>query len=82
MLEDVLAPKKFGMVIFREEKLTPPRRMPRRGVIISETRELTILEKAPPMMTPTARSTTLPRLMKVLKSSKKDLGSTVDLRAF
>lgn len=82
MLEEVFAPKKLWTVIFREEKLMPPRRIPMIGVMMSETSELTILEKAPPMITPTASSTTLPRLMKALKSSKKDLGSTVDSRAF
>lgn len=42
------------------------------GMRMSETRELTILLKAPPTMTPTARSMTLPRLMKVLNSSRKE----------
>lgn len=38
--------------------------MPTTGIMRSLTSELMILLNAPPMMTPTARSMTLPRLMK------------------
>src|SRR5436190_19747109 len=41
-------------------KSRPPKIAPTIGMIRSLTSESTILPKAPPMMTPTARSTTLP----------------------
>ena len=41
-----------------------------RGVIISFTRDVTILPKALPMITPTAMSTTLPFMANALKSLK------------
>ena len=65
-------PNKLGMVISRLVKLTPPTRRPTRGMTISLTREVTIEPKAPPMITPTARSMTLPRLMNSLNSVAKD----------
>ena len=45
----------------RSEKLTPPSSRPIGGMMMSLTNEDIILPNAPPMMTPTARSTTLPR---------------------
>ena len=41
------------------------------GMMMSLTNEDTILPKAPPMMTPTAMSITLPRMAKALNSLKK-----------
>ena len=48
-----------------------PAKMPRMGLRMSLTRELVMAEKAPPMMTPTARSITLPRAMNLRNSAKK-----------
>src|SRR5262245_20718339 len=42
------------------EKSTPPRRRPMGGMITSATMDVTILPKATPMISPTARSSTLP----------------------
>ena len=39
------------------------------GMMMSLTREVVILPKAPPMTTPTAISSTLPRMAKALNSS-------------
>src|SRR5436190_23973863 len=44
----------------RSLKLTPPMILPMGGMRMSLTMEVTILPKAPPIITPTARSTTLP----------------------
>jgi hypothetical protein len=44
------------------------------GMITSATSELTIFPNAPPMMTPTARSTTFPRMANVLNSFIIDMG--------
>ena len=41
-------------------KSTPPNTIPSNGVIISFTKELTILPNAAPITTPTAKSTTFP----------------------
>src|SRR5215831_10716482 len=49
-------------------KSTPPRTRPIGGIRTSLTSEVTIPPNAAPMMTPTARSTTLPRMMNVLNS--------------
>ena len=57
--------------IFQLLKSMPPVRTEMRGMITSFTREVEILPKAPPMMTPTAMSMTLPRAMKVLNSPRK-----------
>src|SRR5262249_5672839 len=51
-------------VIAMFEKSSPPSRSPIGGISTSPTKDETILPNAAPMMTPTARSTTLPRLMK------------------
>ena len=45
----------------------------RMGLMISLTREVVMELKAPPMMTPTARSITLPRAIKDLNSWMKAL---------
>lgn len=58
-------------LIKRFEKSTPPKIIPIGGMMMSDTKEATILPKAPPMITPTAMSTTLPRSAKALKSFKK-----------
>ncbi|TDM08647.1 MAG: 4-hydroxythreonine-4-phosphate dehydrogenase PdxA [Ideonella sp. MAG2] len=58
-----------GMNLF--EKSRPPKTRPTKGMIKSETTESTILPKAPPMMTPTARSTTLPFIANSLNSVAK-----------
>ena len=41
-------------------KSTPPNTIPSNGVMISFTKELTILPNAAPITTPTAKSTTFP----------------------
>ena len=43
------------------------------GMTTWSTRLVTILPKAPPMITPTARSTTLPRAMKARNSVARDM---------
>ena len=43
------------------EKSSPPEMAPMIGMIMSPTKEFIIAPNAAPMMTPTARSTTLPR---------------------
>src|ERR1044071_9358285 len=56
------------------EKSTPPSARPIGGMITSLTRELTIVVKDAPMMTPIARSTTLPRTANFLNSVNTDMG--------
>ena len=51
-----------------EKSIFPPKREDIRGMIMSLTRESTIFPKAPPIMTPTARSMTLPLTAKALNS--------------
>src|SRR3990167_2284505 len=46
-------------------KSTLPTTSPKGGIRISSTSEVTILPKAPPIMTPIARSMTLPRMMNI-----------------
>src|SRR5688572_276494 len=57
----------------------PPTIAPISGMMMSATSELTILPKAVPMMTPTARSTTLPLIANSRNSRKMliDAGSRV-----
>lgn len=62
-----------GRVYFRSLKLTPPISHPIGGMMTSATMLLTILPNAPPMITPTAMSTTLPFMANVLKSFKNEL---------
>ena len=50
------------------EKSTPPVRTPIGGMMMSSTSDLTMVEKAAPMMTPTAMSMTLPRSANSLNS--------------
>ncbi len=63
------------------EKSSPPVMAPMMGMMTSPTSELTMAPKAaPPMMTPTARSTTLPFIANSLNSfsmakSSRDDGS-------
>lgn len=64
-------PKKLGIWIARLVKSTPPAIRPTMGIIISLTRELTMAVKAPPTATPTARSTTEPRLINSMNSLRK-----------
>jgi hypothetical protein len=54
-------------------KSMPPISKPSGGMITSLTSEETILPKALPMMTPTARSMTLPLMAKALKSCQNDM---------
>ncbi len=49
----------------------PPNSRPNSGVRMSLTRLLTTPVKATPMMMPTARSTTLPRMIKVRNSASQ-----------
>ena len=56
------------MVSFKELKSKPPIIMEITGMTTSLTREVTMAVKAPPMMIPTARSMTDPRLMNSLNS--------------
>jgi len=65
-------PKKFGMVIERLVKSTPPARRPTMGMTISLTSELTMAVKARPTATLTARSTTEPRLINSMNSLRKE----------
>ena len=50
------------------EKSTPPVAAPTSGMIRSSVNELTILPNPAPMITPTARSRTLPRIRNALNS--------------
>src|SRR5205809_7182227 len=50
------------------EKSRPPKSRPTTGMMRSLTSEETILPNAAPMITPTARSTTLPRMANSLNS--------------
>ena len=50
------------------EKSTPPVTTPMGGMTMSSTSDLTMVEKAAPMMMPTAMSTTLPRRANSLNS--------------
>ena len=52
----------------RLEKSIPPRSRPIIGLKISSTMEVTMDVKAAPITTPTAKSITLPRMMKALNS--------------
>ena len=58
----------------RVVKSTLPMRAPTRGMRMSFTREEMILPNAPPMITPTAMSMTLPFIAKSLKSLGCDIG--------
>src|SRR5215813_9693545 len=55
-------------LIKRFEKSTCPSALPIGGITMSSTKEETILPKAAPMITPTARSRTLPRIANSLNS--------------
>ncbi len=50
------------------KSILPPKRVEMRGMTMSFTNESTILPKAPPIMTPTAKSMTLPLTAKALNS--------------
>ena len=54
---------------FHWEKSIPLVSTETTGMMMSLTREVVILPKAPPMTTPTAISSTLPRMAKALNSS-------------
>src|SRR5882724_7427209 len=56
-------------------KSTPPRSRPIGGITTSFTSEVTMPPNAAPMITPIARSTTLPRMMNVLNSLSMGLPS-------
>ena len=55
-------------VTARSEKFTPPISRPSGGITMPSTSDDTILPNAAPITTPTARSTTLPRMANVLNS--------------
>ncbi|CKG22296.1 Uncharacterised protein [Streptococcus pneumoniae] len=55
-------------VIFKSVKSTPPNTIPSNGVMISFTKELTILPNAAPITTPTAKSITFPLKANFLNS--------------
>jgi hypothetical protein len=61
----------FPNPIARSEKLKPPINLPSVGMNMSPTREETIFPNAAPMITPTARSTTLPFIANSLNSEAK-----------
>ena len=48
------------------KSILPPKRVEMRGMTMSFTKESTIFPNAPPIMTPTARSMTLPLTAKAL----------------
>ena len=52
-------------------KSTPPASNPTIGITMSFTNELTMAVNAPPTATPTARSTTEPRLINSMNSLRK-----------
>ena len=59
----------LGVIInFKFVKFIPPVSMEMMGIIISLTKDVTILPKAPPMITPIAISKTLPLKANSLKS--------------
>ena len=64
---------------FMWEKSTPLISRPIGGMTTSSTSPVTILPKAPPMMTPTARSTTLPRAMNSRNSLRMDMVSPLGM---
>src|SRR5437016_10055021 len=55
-------------LMYLSAKLTLPIALPMGGMMMSLTIEVTILPNAPPMMIPTAMSTTLPRIANSLNS--------------
>ena len=63
-------PSPVGSVKLKSCKLTRPVIKDKAGIIISLTKEDTILPNAVPITTPTAMSTTLPRIANSLKSLK------------
>src|SRR6266496_4756002 len=60
------------------EKSRPPVTRPTTGMTRSLTSESTILPKAPPMITPTARSTTLP----LIANSRNSLVNDIEMASF
>ena len=54
--------------MFSLPRSTPPMIMPMRGMNTSFTKEVVIFPKAPPRITPTAMSSTLPRMANSLNS--------------
>jgi hypothetical protein len=63
-------------------KLIPPVARPITGIRTSETIEPTIAPKAPPMMTPTAMSTTLPLRANALNSETKPIRTLLGKRTW
>ena len=61
----------YSKYLHSSEKLVPPTSNPIGGMMMSATTEDIIFPKAPPIITPTAMSTTFPRMTNALKSSKK-----------
>src|ERR1017187_6121750 len=65
---DLKGPLLLSRLMNKSLKLTLPIALPIGGMMMSLTAEVTILPNAPPMITPTARSTTLPRIANSLNS--------------
>src|SRR3954467_13630363 len=65
---DIGTPLELSSVRNMLEKSMRPSSSPNGGMITPSTRVVTILPNAAPMITPTARSTTLPRAMKLRNS--------------
>ncbi len=61
------------ITIFNSVKSTPPITNPIGGIKISFTKESIILPKAPPITTPTAKSTTFPLETKSRNSDVNDI---------
>ena len=57
-------------LMLKSVKSTRPKAKPKGGMMMSFTNEVTILPKAPPTITPTAMSITLPRMANSLNSFK------------
>src|ERR1700730_18720635 len=54
--------------MYKSEKFTGPSNFPIGGMMMSSTKDDTIFPKAAPIMTPTARSRTFPRMANSLNS--------------
>ena len=63
-----VSPTAGAITNFKLLKLIFPNIIPKIGIIISSTSEVTILPKAAPIITPTARSITFPLEIKSLNS--------------
>ena len=71
MAASAVVPVAGVITYLRSVKLIPPINNPITGITTSFTKEVAIAVNAPPMMTPTARSNTLPREINSLNSAIK-----------